>query len=85
MNRFFFTLALLALVSFSTVAQSAEVIQGAQKFERFLDFIDDKYLEEVDLDKAVEDAIKQVLEDLDPHSNYFSAEDLRKANEPLVL
>lgn len=84
MNRFFFTLALLALVSFSTFAQSAEVIQGAQKFERFLDFIDDKYLEEVDLDKAVEDAIKQVLEDLDPHSNYFSAEELRKANEPLV-
>jgi carboxyl-terminal processing protease len=77
-------LALFVLAAGLLSAQPAEVIRNAQKFERFLDFLDDKYLEEVDLDKTVEDAIKAVLEDLDPHSNYFSAEDLAKANEPLV-
>jgi carboxyl-terminal processing protease len=68
----------------SLQAQSAEVIRSAQKFERFLDFLDDKYLEAVDLDSLVEIAIVGVLEDLDPHSNYFSVEELEEANEPLV-
>ncbi len=65
------------------MAQQSEVIRSAQKFERFLDFLDDKYLESVHLDSLVEKAIVHVLEELDPHSNYFSAEDLKEANEPL--
>jgi len=77
-----------ALLTFSAAttlqAQSADVIRSAQKFERFLDFLDDKYLESVDLDSLVEIAIVGVLEDLDPHSNYFSVEELEEANEPLV-
>ena len=80
-------LALAFLVCLSATqgfSQSTEVIKGAQKFERFLDFLDDKYLESVNVDSLVEQAIITVLEDLDPHSNYFSAKDLEEANEPLV-
>lgn len=79
-----FALLVLLFSPAGVQAQHADVIRNAQKFERFLDFLDDKYLEDVDLDETVEKAIIQVLEDLDPHSNYFSAEDLKKANEPLV-
>lgn len=75
---------LLFGASFALQAQSAEVIRSAQKFERFLDFLDDKYLEAVDLDSLVDIAIVGVLEDLDPHSNYFSVDELEEANEPLV-
>jgi len=74
----------LSILPTAVRAQSAEVIRSAQKFERFLDFLDDKYLESVDLDSLVEIAIVSVLEDLDPHSNYFSVEELEEANEPLV-
>jgi carboxyl-terminal processing protease len=77
-------MALILLACAPLQAQSVEVIRSAQKFERFLDFLDDKYLEEVKLDSLVELAIIQVLEDLDPHSNYFSKKDLEEANEPLV-
>jgi carboxyl-terminal processing protease len=77
-------LAFVLLACIPVQAQSVEVIRSAQKFERFLDFLDDKYLEEVKLDSLVELAIAQVLEDLDPHSNYFSKKDLEEANEPLL-
>jgi carboxyl-terminal processing protease len=83
MKLFPLLLSLLILAG-TAQAQSPEVVRSAQKVERFLDFVDEKYLEDVDLEALVEDALKDILEDLDPHSSYFSAEDLQKANEPLV-
>lgn len=57
--------------------------QAMQKFERFLTLVDEKYMDDVDAGKLVEDAIIDVLEQLDPHSVYFTAEELEEANEPL--
>jgi len=41
------------------------------------------YVDETDNGKLVEDAIKGMLEKLDPHSSYTNAEETRRMNEPL--
>ena len=41
------------------------------------------YVDSVDQNKLVEDAINGILEKLDPHSAYSNAEDTKKLNEPL--
>lgn len=41
------------------------------------------YIDTVNEDKLVEDAIKGMLEKLDPHSSYTNAEETRELNEPL--
>lgn len=53
------------------------------KLERFLQIVDMKYMDNVDAGKLAEDAIIAMLEKLDPHSVYFTEEELRQANEPL--
>ena len=42
------------------------------------------YVEDVDDEKLVEDAIKGMLEELDPHSTYLTAEENDKSNETLM-
>lgn len=84
LNRFLALCALTILFATQAVAQSGEVIRSSEKFERFLDLVEERYMEDVELEEAVENAIRAVLEELDPHSTYFSAEELKKANEPLV-
>lgn len=41
------------------------------------------YVDEVDENKLVEDAIRGMLEKLDPHSTYTTAEETKEMNEPL--
>lgn len=61
--------------------QSSE--EAIAKMDRFLEILDAKYMDDVDEGKLVEEAINAVLEKLDPHSVYFTEEELREANEPL--
>lgn len=56
------------------------------KVEAVLDIVEREYVDEVDAarrNKLEEKAVSEMLQDLDPHSNYFSAEDTRRINEPL--
>lgn len=57
---------------------------GAQKFATTLYLIDNFYVDTVNTEKVVEDAIIAALKELDPHSAYLSKKDVEKANEPLV-
>lgn len=41
------------------------------------------YVDKVDDEKVVEDAIRGMLEKLDPHSSYLTAKEVRASNEPL--
>ena len=61
-----------------TTPQSA-----AQKFGTLLRYIDQLYVDSVNLEDLMETAVVRMLEDLDPHSVYFSAEELKEADEPL--
>lgn len=46
--------------------------------------INNLYVDEVDEKKLVEDAVRGMLEKLDPHSSYLTAEEVKSMNEPLA-
>jgi carboxyl-terminal processing protease len=76
-------LSTIFLLVFSFVSQAQMRQEQLEKLQRALQFIHFAYIEELDDEKLVEDAIRSVLKELDPHSAYLSAEELRRANEPL--
>lgn len=54
-----------------------------RKLEMTLYAINNLYVDKVDNDKLVEDAIIALLDKLDPHSNYMNKEEVKELNEPL--
>lgn len=54
------------------------------KLDKALRLIESYYVDSVNQNKLVEDAIIGVLHDLDPHSVYISKEEVKEMNEPLV-
>lgn len=61
-------------------------VRGAgpsDKVEQVLDLIDRQYVDTVAKALLVEEVIQDLLQRLDPHSYYISAEELRAAQEPL--
>ena len=75
-------LIVILLSSFSHKVES-QISRESLKFGQFLNFLDKYYVDSVNTDKLVEDAIKSELEKLDPHSTYISAKDVQRMNEPL--
>lgn len=73
-------IAFLMLMMGNTISQ-AQTYQ--QKMSQFLQLLDKQYVETINMDSLVEIGITKMLEELDPHSVYLTAEELRKANEPL--
>ncbi len=74
------------LTSFQThtIAQDSNGLEEHhQKIIRALQYIDIGYIEDVDEEELVEHAIRGILKELDPHSVYYSREELEKAEEPL--
>lgn len=57
--------------------------EAAQKFGTLLRYVDQLYVDSVNVEQLTEKAIVKMLEDLDPHSVYFSPEELKEADEPL--
>jgi carboxyl-terminal processing protease len=55
-----------------------------QKFLRTLQLLRTSYVDTVDIEKVVEQGIRRMLEYLDPHSVYMTAEETQRANEPLM-
>ena len=80
---------LINALLFSTLIVCAQQPQSntqvnAQKFATTLYLIDNFYVDTVNADKVVENAIIAALRELDPHSAYISKNDVEKTNEPLV-
>ena len=53
------------------------------KIGRTLGLIDAFYVDSANLDTLTEKAIVEILKNLDPHSTYISAKDVKEMNEPL--
>ncbi len=86
-NTIFLNWFLILSFIFSSMhisSQENEIDENHLKLIRALQFIKIGYIEDVDEEKLVEDAIKGVLKELDPHSVYYSKEEIKKADEPLV-
>jgi len=77
LRKIFFAAALLCVCGNKTFSQG-------NKFEALMQMIQYVYVDTVNEKQLTEDAIRAVLKDLDPHSVYIPAEDLKDANEPLV-
>ncbi|PIY33647.1 MAG: hypothetical protein COZ08_04875, partial [Bacteroidetes bacterium CG_4_10_14_3_um_filter_42_6] len=57
---------------------------GYNKVSDILDYIVHDYVDSVELETIQTDAIKGMLEDLDPHSAYITAEEFHQVNDPLL-
>lgn len=56
---------------------------GTNRINNLLHIIDDQYVDKVNIDSLVEDAMPKILTELDPHSVYISAKDVQAANQEL--
>ena len=84
LNTITLLLAISAIIFLPTSSLAQNSTQAAtNKFGTLLNMLDRLYVDSLDMDELVEVAITKMLEELDPHSIYFSEEDLREANEPL--
>jgi len=57
--------------------------EGSKKVATTMAIIENMYVDKVDDDKLAEDAVKSLLEKLDPHSTYISVDEVKDMNEPL--
>jgi len=75
-------LVLLGLV-LQSQAQVKSPAATTEKFAMLLNYIEHYYVDSVNSAELTEKAIVSLLENLDPHSSYFTAEEMQDSNEPL--
>ncbi len=64
-------------------SSSTKVDDGLQKLQETLYFIENNYVDEVDQAELVDDAIRGIMDGLDPHSFYIPATDMRQMQEKM--
>lgn len=57
--------------------------QGVGKIDAVLNYVRESYVDTVNMRQLVEDALPDFIRQLDPHSAYFSAADMKRVNEDL--
>ena len=82
MNKTLLAIALCLAVSITAIAQRS-MPQAMQKLLNAEYAISSLYVDSVNEDKLIEDAIKGMLESLDPHSSYTDAKETKELEEPL--
>jgi carboxyl-terminal processing protease len=81
MNKLFsIVIGLAAVLNISAQQSSTDLLRKLSIAEMS---IANLYVEKVDEEKLVEDAIKGMLEKLDPHSSYATPKEVQQLNEPL--
>lgn len=56
---------------------------GTSKVDAVLGYINKSYVDTVDMRQLVEEALPKIVEGLDPHSSYISAQEMKRINEDL--
>ncbi|MCC5922086.1 MAG: S41 family peptidase, partial [Cyclobacteriaceae bacterium] len=67
----------------SSDKKDSDLISGVMKFREILGYIERDYVDEVDTNELIENAITKMLEKLDPHSVYINSKDLEIAKAEL--
>lgn len=77
--------ALAILLTLGSVAQESQpdFKSAAEKLTALFYHLENSYVDSVSTEDLVDDAIRTVLTDLDPHSVYIPAKEVKKANEGL--
>ncbi len=73
----------VVLLVLSTFTHAQDAYKQAFKFAKFIDYLNTSYVDSVDTERIVEEAIVSTLKELDPHSTYIPADELKKMREPL--
>ena len=79
-------LSILPFIGFSTlsIAQiDSAKIATTQKFDEVLTYVNQLYVDDVEAKELTDAAIVAMLEKLDPHSTFISAEDVADANQQI--
>ena len=84
MKKIFFVVGILLALSLSINAQrTMSMPQAMQKLLNAEYAISSLYVDSVNEDKLIEEAIKGMLQSLDPHSSYTDAKETKELEEPL--
>lgn len=76
--------ALIALHILSRSVFAQDLTDETFKIGRTLGLIENFYVDSTNMSKLTEDVIISILKELDPHSTYISAKDVKEMNEPLL-
>lgn len=71
-------------ISSGNVIQNKQNYASEEKISEVISFVLDNYVDSVDHDQMVQNAIIGMLEKLDPHSVYISKEEFDAVNDPLM-
>ena len=86
-------LAVILGMVLNTFFDRREVVMGKQelftpvqgsKLDMILNMINYSYVDSVDIREIEENAIPQIIQDLDPHTVYIPAKDMQRVNEEMV-
>jgi carboxyl-terminal processing protease len=80
---FIFGIALALGIYIGSKLSSKRELSGTNKMEEILDYIHSNYVDTLNLDKTQDKAIESLLHQLDPHSSYIPASELKAVNEDL--
>jgi len=83
LNSFGFGFLMFVLILPNVVKAQETVQENQLKFARLLRLVEGYYVDTANITKLTEDAIVNLLSELDPHSTYISKEEVEKMNEPL--
>lgn len=72
-----------AYTSHFTSGRISIINTSSSKVGHLLQLIDNNYVDTVDMNSLIEDAMPQILSELDPHSRYFNPKDAEEASEDL--
>jgi carboxyl-terminal processing protease len=75
------TLSIVLGIEIEKTFSDDKMHDGVQKLEDVLSITQKNYIEEIDTPKLVDDAIKGIMDNLDPHSFYISAKDFSSVEE----
>lgn len=79
-----FLFVVLMLTISLIVPVNGQFTDASLKMGKVISLIEAYYVEEVNQEKMVEQAIINVLKELDPHSTYISEKEVKDMNEPLI-
>lgn len=75
------SIGILIGMKVNTAASGDNIFENVKKFNEALTLVQKNYVEDVNTDKLTEAAIRGMLGELDPHSVYINADQLKKVNE----
>lgn len=83
MNKKIFAILFFFAFTVISCAQQMRFSDESLKLMRSLQYVENLYVDTIDNEKLIEDVVKSMLANLDPHSTYITAKDVKAMEEPL--